>query len=365
MNMTPIFRCICFLLLCSVLLIGCSEHDNDARDPVSRPVKLFEVGLTQQAQTLRFPGSVSAVQQANMAFEVSGRVTELPVPEGTLVDRGTVLARLDPRDFEAGRARARAERDAARADFNRYDRAFKAQAVTAQQVDIARRALDVAEAGLQQANKALEDTVLRAPFTGRVARKLIEDFANVQAKEPVLVLQSDDFEMQVHVPEADWARGEPVESAEEIVAGGLINVVLSAYPTQPMPAHITAFSSSADPVTRTFEVTVGFEVPEGVAISPGMTGHVAYEVLPEKGDQGLTVPADAVLANADGTPFVWLYDDAAGSVTERVIVIGAPSGNSVRVLSGLQQGDRIAVSGVHTLRNGTAVHPMHESEGGL
>lgn len=362
MKITPAVCVTWFLACCTGLLAGCSDQDSAPREPVSRPVKLFEVGVIDEGQTLRFPGSVSAVKQANMAFEVAGRVIDIPVTEGALVDEGTVLARLDPRDFEAERARARAERDAARADFNRYDRAFKAHAVTAQQVDIARRALDVAQASLQQANKAVEDTTLRAPFTGRVARKFVEDFASVQAKEPVLLLQSEALEMRVNVPEVDWVRGEPVASADEFVSDGPITVVLSAFPHQPVPARITSFSTSADPVTRTFEVTVGFEAPEGEGVSPGMTGHVAYLVPPSETGTGIVVPADAVVATPNGEPFVWLYDPDSGTVTERSIDIEAPGAAGVRVGAGLQRGDRIAISGVHSLAEGTPVHPMANTE---
>lgn len=351
-------------MICLPLVLGvvaCGEQQQQSAEPVSRPVKLFTVGEMGRGQTLRFPGSVSAVKQSDMAFEVSGRIVDMPVTEGELVEAGSVLARLDPRDYESELNRARAERDAARTDFNRYDRAFKANAVTAQQLDIARRALDVAEAGFQKATKAVEDTVLRAPFTGRVARKLVEDYANIQAKQPVLVLQSDEaLEMRVQVPEADWVREKPVASAAEIEHAFNIDVVLSSLPNQPIPARITAFSSSADPATRTFEVTVGFESPQGFSVSPGMTGHVAYTPSPELAEDGLLIPADAVVAAPDNTPYVWLFDAESGMVARQPVGVGELTGNSIQVTSGLEIGNRIAVSGVHTLNEGFPVHPLED-----
>lgn len=345
-------------LFVALAIAACSKPPEEKAEPVSRPVKLFTVGEVGSAQKLKFPGSVSAVRQSDMAFEVPGRIVEMPVTEGDRVAEGTVLARLDPRDYEAERDRARAEVDAARADFNRYKKAFKADAVTAQELDRARRALGVAEAELRRARKAVEDTVLRAPFTGRVARKLVEDYANVQAKQRVLVLQSDHaLEMRVSVPEEDWAKDKAVDSAAEIKNDANITVVLSALPDQPIPASISAFQTNADPVTRTFEVTVQFEPPEGVSISPGMTGHVAY-VPPPSQSAGMFVPAEAVIAAADNTPYVWLFDEAAGSVTSRGVKLGPILGDRVEVVSGLDEGDRIAVSGVHTLSDGFPVHAM-------
>jgi RND family efflux transporter MFP subunit len=296
-----------------------------------------------------------------MAFEVSGRIVEMPVTEGDRVKAGDILAKLDPRDYEAARARARAERNAARADFRRYNKAFKAKAVTPQQLDIARRALEVAEANLQQADKAVEDTVLRAHFEGRVARMLVEDYANVQAKEPILILQSDDaLEMKVNISEFDSVGYRPVESAADIAGEIDVKVVISSLPDNPIPAKITAFSGTADPVTRTFEVTVGFEPPAGVSVSPGMTGHVAYMPPLESTQDGLLIPAGAVVAKPDSTPFVWLFDQTSGTVTDRPVEIGKLTDGSVQVLSGLERGDRIAISGVHSLTEGFPVHPLED-----
>lgn len=346
-------------LTAALTLTACSEQAIEAMEPVSRPVKLFTVGEDTSGQILQFPGSVSAAQHADMAFEVAGRITDIPVTVDDLVEAGTVLARLDSRDYEAQRDQARAERNLAQAEFNRYDQGFRRQAVTAQELDRARGNLQVAEANLRRADKAVEDTVLSAPFAGRVARKLVDDFANVQAKQPVLILQSDDaLEMRVHVPEALWVRSQRAESVAEIELDYQISVVLSALPGQPMPAWITAFDSMADPVTRTFEVRVGFEPPEGFTVSPGVTGHVAYEVPPEVAEPGLLIPAAAVVATPDNTPYVWLYDAEAGTVTQRGVTIGELSGDRIRVSAGLEMGDRIAVSGVHTLSEGFPVHAL-------
>jgi multidrug resistance efflux pump len=66
------------------------------------------------------------------------------------------------------------------------------------------RAVEVTEAELRVSQKAVEDTVLRAPFDGVMARKLVEDFANVNAKEPVLVFQdTSHLEIQINIPERD------------------------------------------------------------------------------------------------------------------------------------------------------------------
>ncbi|UXH99988.1 efflux RND transporter periplasmic adaptor subunit [Photobacterium sp. TY1-4] len=370
------FKTVSMLLLAATMLTACEQAPQQTKAMVSRPVKLFMVGENSANRVFKFPGSVAAVKQADMAFEVPGRIIDFPVTEGELVQAGTVLATLDPTTYEAERDRARAERSAAQTDFHRYQVAFERKAVTKQQLDIARRNLDVAEASLRQANKILDDTILRAPFTGRLARKVVEDYANVQAKQTVLILQGDDaLEMKVHVSETDWVRGKNVDTIDELEINSHIHVELSTLPGQMIPAKITSFSSMADPITRTFEVTVGFEAPEGASISPGMTGRVIYE-LPQEPSQVtllvptnsvvyaqfnlLLVPANAVLATTDKTSFVWLYDQDTGTVSQRIITLGDPVGDSIHVKSGLVRGDKIAVSGTRSLGDGYPVHAMQE-----
>lgn len=79
---------------------------------------------------------MSAVKQSDMAFDVLGRIIEFPVTEDDRVEAGSALTRLDARDYQAELNRACAERNAVRADFNRYAKAFKAQAVAEQIFDL-------------------------------------------------------------------------------------------------------------------------------------------------------------------------------------------------------------------------------------
>ncbi len=352
------------LAFSSIGLVACEPQEAPVVPPVERPVKLFTVGSLGGGQELEFPGVVSAVLRAELAFEVPGRIVEMDVKEGQRVAAGAILARLDARDYEAEVGSARANRNVAKTDFDRYQRALKANAVTPQVLDQARRSLEVADATLVRAQKALEDTRLTAPFPGRIARKLVEDFANVQAKQPVVILHSDDaLEMQIHVPESVWGREEhnsmPADSPAELELDGEIFVVISAQPDTPYPAIVTGFSNAADPITRTFEITVGFQPPVETIVSPGMTGHVVYK-LPADAGAGLLVPQQAVVAAADGAPYVWLYQPDKGSIVRRQVTVGDLTGSLIRITSGLQAGDRIAVAGMHSLSEGFPVRPLGE-----
>lgn len=350
-----------FAVLLISLLAGCGNDVTSDQPPIERPVKLHTVGSQDPMQTLRFPGSVSAVQQSELAFEVPGRIIEFPVVEGDRVEAGAVLARIDSRDYESERDQALAGRNAALVDFKRYEKAYQAQAIAAQVLDQSRQQLDIASAQLRRAEKAVEDTVLKAPYSGRVARKLVEDFANVQAKQPILAFHSDDaMEMEIQVPESVWVRTARIDSLDDVDFNTHIRVLLSALPEEPIAARLSAFSTAADPVTRTFSATVEFDPPAGLGVSPGMTGHVALDLPADMADAGPYIPAGAVVAAADNSPYVWRYHPDSGAVQKRKVVLGKLSGELVQVPSGLEVGDRIAVSGVHTLAEGDLVRPLEE-----
>lgn len=347
------------LAMC-VTLAACEQEAPPEQAPVARPVKILILGGGGLGATLEFPGSITAAQQSDMAFEVPGRIVEMPVDEGEFVEAGAVLATLDARDYEAARDKSLAQRNAAHADFNRYDEAFKADAVTAQDVDLARRNLDVAEADLRTARKAVEDTQLKAPFAGRVARKLVDDFANVQAKQPVLILQDDSgLEIRVSVAERDYARAKPGVSNEERTARIKPRVEIASLPGRQFPAIIKEIASTADPVTRTYEATFMFENPADANVSPGMTGKVIVSIPPDSDvDVGTSIPASVVLADENNNPYVWVVDPDTGQVSAKQVQVGELSGDNIRLLDGLQDGDRIAVSGVHSLAEGMPVRAL-------
>ena len=141
-------------------LIGCGEEPPPPV-PVARPVKILELGAAGKGSTREFPGEISPAQNANVAFEVSGKLIEFPVRESQHVERGQVLAKLDPRDFESALARESALVRAAQADADRYQKMFDEEVVSQQELEKAQRNYDVTKAKEATAEKALEDTVLR------------------------------------------------------------------------------------------------------------------------------------------------------------------------------------------------------------
>jgi len=353
--------CRCLLsvaALCGTLTLSACGEEPVEQEAVPRPVKIHTIGKADSEARREYPGSIRAFQHADMGFEVAGRVEEFYVSEGDDVVQGEVLARLDARDYEAALNATRANLRKAESDLQRSKNIYKEDpgAISAETIDTHQRALDVAIANLAVSQKAFDDTKLRAPFSGRMARKLVEDFQNVQAKEPVLILQdTSTLEIEVNVPERDIALGPPQILLEEASTRSERvdpEIIVSALPHLKFPGWIKEFASAADPVTRTFSVKLNFKNPGNVNILPGMTARVQVTVNPER---AWSVPVSAAVADDSGKAFVWKVDPKSLAVTRTPVELGDMVDDRVLITAGLEDGDMVAISGVNQLRDDMVV----------
>jgi RND family efflux transporter MFP subunit len=351
-SVTRASKIAAILMSLSFLLSGCGPDEVVERAEVVRPVKLITIGLATGDETLEIPGSVYAAQSAELGFEVAGRMSERLVEEGQVVTAGQVVAKLDPRDYAVRRDGARASRDTAKADYDRYAKAYAANAVTEQDVSQAKGQYDVLQADFDMAQKALDDTQLRAPFAGRIAKRLVDDFANVNAKQAVMVLQDESsLELRVDVSERDWAKGDSSVPRDQLSKKINPRVQVASFGERQFPAYLKELSASADPVTRTYRVTFGFASPADANVSPGMSGSVILDRYKRNisGAAGVAVPANIVVADADGNPFVWVVDETSMRVRKQPVGLGELSGGNASILSGLSTGDRVVASGVNSV----------------
>jgi len=337
------------------LVAGCSEPPVD-KGPVVRPVKIHTIGSLEPAALREFPGTIRAYQTAEMGFEGPGRVTEFLVREGVEVQKDQVLARLDPRDYEADLKAAQANLDKTQSDLERNLAINKRAPNSIPQEDIEgnQRAVDVSKAQWEIAKKALDDTELKTPFAGIMARKLVEDFANVQAKESVLIVQDNSIlEIEIAVPERDFVRRQDQEETTEDATARIKPVVIvSALPDREFAARIKEFATTADPVTRTFSVKLNFDKPEDVNVLPGMTARARVVIDPES---AWSVPATAAQADENGQAYVWKVDSGGMTVSRSAVEVGPLTGDRVFLKSGVEEGDMVAISGVISLREGMKV----------
>ena len=354
-----------------LLLSGCSKEETEEKQIV-RPVRHFEIPSPGQFSQRNFPGRAKATQEVDLAFRVSGPLITFPVEVGDEVKSGDIVARIDPKDFQVALSAAQGKLDNARAASKRaaseYERElniFKEDpgATSQTAVDRKKEARDKARANIKSfaadvegAKDQLSYTYLKAPFDGNVVKTHVENFENVQAKQPILrILDDSSIEMIVNIPESLISLAPYVED---------IKVVFDPFPEVEIPAQIKEIGTEASATTRTYPVTLIMAQPENVKILPGMAGKASGRPPKEMAREsiGIEIPVSAVFTDeGSGNSFVWLIDKSNLTVSKKQIEVDQLGDRGVRVTAGLQEGEIIASAGVHYLFEGQKVKLMQNT----
>ncbi len=311
----------------------------------------------------KFPGRVRPNDEVDLAFQVSGQLIEFPVKRGQKVKKGQILGRLDPRDYQHALESHEAVLKKKTSDLEKVREMEKAEAATVQEITNAESAYSVAKANVKIAKKALEDTILRAPFDGVVAKTYVDNYENITAKHPVLSLQNiSNVEIAVQVPEeimAKLKRGD--EDKYDFIA------TFDYLPNRKFKVKVEEFATDSDPRTQTYLVKFIMPAPKDVSILPGMTATVA--MYPKKGlatqKTQFLVPVGAVGIDANGQYYVWIIKeekDGIGTVHKVNIKVGEMDKDKIFVISGLKAGDRIAAAGINFLKEGEKVRITDSTE---
>ncbi len=322
-------------------------------------MKMMTIGSGSADGTREYPGRVRAVEEIRLSFEVPGRVIELHALEGQVVARGALVAALDPRDYEAARDRDRALRNEARADYQRNRTLYERDAISLRDLEVVRRRFEVREANLKQSEKALSDTRLYAPYDGKIAGRLVENFENVLAKQAIVIFHDDSaLEIKASFPETEYLRIRGLGGVKEMTGKLKPQVEVSAAAGHRIEAWVKELRNIADPVTRTYEVTLAFVAPPGLPITSGMTATVI--IISQNAAGSTLVPVAAVVVSEGEQSTVWVYNETAGTVSGRAVTVGLMTSDEIEILEGLQDGDRIAVLGASNLSEGMKVRRLGE-----
>ncbi len=333
---------------------------------------------------LNASGYVTPRRRATVAAKITGRVTEVLVDEGMVVEQGQVLARLDDSDARRRHEAIRAERDVSRAAIEELevnladarrtlrrtldlfndgvasqqdlDSATAAADALEARLMVARRSLDSAEAQLAVAAQDLENYVIRAPFAGIAVSK---DAQPGEMVSPVsagggftrtgisTIVDMESLEIEVDVNESYIARVSPGQPAD---------AVLDAYPEWRIPTTVRTIIPTADRQKATVKVRLTFDELDP-KILPDMGIKVAFLELAdeEHGERPRaqsTIPVAAVRKNGSQA-VVFVVD---GEIVERrAVTLGRELGGEVEVVAGVAPGERLVVENLDDLSDGQRV----------
>jgi HlyD family secretion protein len=380
----------------AVVAAGCSKTDTAqarGRDAAVKPVTVEKVRQETVRRAVEVVGTLAAVDQVTVSSETEGKVSRILADLGDRVTAGQALIQLDNEkqqyNFDqqkAALARALAQYGAAdpqhlpdiektpdvqkaNADLQQakqsYDRAselFKRTLVPRQTMDDAETALQskrasyesslqtaknlrasiqASEATMKLADRQFRDTQIRAPFDGYIEKRLVNLGELVKAQMPVIaVVRVDPLKVIAEIPEkmAPWIKdGQPVQ------------LHVDAYPQRMFEGKVSRISPAVSTATRAFP----FEalVPNRDAVlKPGTFARVHIESGRE--DQVLTLPYSA-LQYRYGVNRVFVVDNDKLNVRE--LKVGDRLGERIEILSGVNAGDRVAVTDIEKLVDGAKV----------
>ena len=263
-----------------------------------------------------------------------------------------------------------------KADYDRYESArdvAKAQLNTASQnlkkgqkgarkedVNAMTSRIRGLEAHRKQAAAALDDTFLKAPFSGVIAKKFVENFQDVGDKKSIVSLQDvSSIEILVHIPEKDMATVKEKDIAT-------ITAKFDFLPGREFLLQMKEHGTEADPQTKTYPITLSMPSPKDVSLLPGMTATITarFKADTTADASKLSIPVEAVFADELDKKYAWIVDRQSMTVSKRAIQTQGLSGKNILITKGLKNGETIAVAGVHFFQENMKVRFIESEQGG-
>ena len=168
-----------------VAFVSCKKTVVQEQGP--RPVKVAEVTALNVVEK-SFSGIVAPDQFSDLAFKMSGPLISLNVDAGQKVKSGQVVAEIDPQDFRWDYEARKASYQTAQAQLQRAEKLLSKQAISKQEYETTQASYSNAKAAYENALNTYEQTKLRAPFDGFIAKKYVENYQKVQAGQAIVSL---------------------------------------------------------------------------------------------------------------------------------------------------------------------------------
>jgi membrane fusion protein, multidrug efflux system len=358
-----------FLAVCGAVLLSACHHP-EAVTPEPKPVVAFAVHPDGDPAMASLPAQVQARYSTTLSFRVGGKVAERRVRLGDTVKAGQTVALLDTADLRNNAANARAqldaaehrlvyakqqlERDHAQAQANLIAQAQLEQTQDAYASAVAQR--DSAVAQMALAADQLHYASLTADHDGVITSENADTGQNVQQGQAIYHLDwSGDIDVVCDAPE---------QALSSLTVGRTARVSLSALPGKTFPARVREVSPAADPQSRTWRVKLTLVAPSP-EVRLGMTANVTFDAVTDaSSEHPYKLPVTALFHQGE-RPAVWVVNSGNDTLELRPVSVERYDERTISVATGLRDGDRVVVAGVHAVSAGQHVKvtaPLHPED---
>jgi RND family efflux transporter MFP subunit len=335
-----------FLLLMLTLLAACTKKEASKEKAKIEAITVSMGAVSQEilSRPIMASGLISSSDEARLSFKIGGVIEQILVKEGQNVSKGQLLATLNQTEIAAQVSQAKEGVQKSERDLKRIGNLYRDSVATKEQFQNVNTALALAQENLQIAQFNQQYAQIKAPISGKILRKLMNEGEVTGPGSPVFFVigtGTKDWILKAGLADRDWAR---------VRLGDHADVHLDAYPERTFDATVTKLSDLADPMTGTFatELTIN---PAGQKIATGLMGSISIN---KKDAIATTVIPIEALVEADGNRgFVYVVEN--GKAKRKAVNVAYLLGDKVVIASGLEGQSRVVTAGAMYLSEGAKV----------
>ncbi|MGK7368963.1 MAG: efflux RND transporter periplasmic adaptor subunit [Candidatus Halalkalibacterium sp. M3_1C_030] len=318
-------------------------HDEDATQQNNQAPLSVDAVIVEPAEVqdkIFSTGSILANEEVELRSEVSGKITDIYLQEGKMVNKNQLLIKINDSELQAQLQRARYRLDLATERERRQKQLLEKGGISQEDYDATLNEVNVLKSEVQLIQAQIDKTEIRAPFKGRVGLKYVSDGSYISPTTRIASLQNiNPVKLDFSVPERYVSR---------VKTGDKVTFAVQGF-DQVFEGEIYAIEPKIDSQTRTLQLRALSSNDEGLLV-PGAFADI--ELILETIEDALMIPTISLIPELQGQK-VYLFNN--GSVTEQRVQTGLRTADRVRILEGIQQGDTVLTTGLLQVREGMPV----------
>lgn len=343
-----------FSVVCAACIVSCKQPEIKESGP--RPVKVTQA-IPLNVVEKSFSGVVSPDQFSDLAFKMSGPLIALNVEEGERIQRGQVVAEIDPLDYRLQYEAKKSSYLTAKSQMERAEKLIKKQAISRQDYESTQASYANSKAAYENAANMLEETKLLAPFDGFIQKKYVENYQKVQAGQGIVCLiNPNKLLVKFTLPE---------NNMQYLLASPDIYIEFENYRTELFKAKIKEYIE-ASPDGSGVPVSLYLDDPRfnltNYKVATGFSCRVVLKISQEGFENCMQVPLTALFSDPKTKEKrVFVYNESTGKVEQRTVQdAGMLNRDQVIITTGLKSGEKVVIAGTTRLVDGQVVNVLSE-----
>lgn len=332
------------IIVLSSIIVSCKNEkkqnapaNNRAAGGGNRPVQAeaYIVRTRPLSESLEVPGTLLPYEETEIRPEISGRVVSLNIPEGSFVQKGTLLVKLFDEDLQAELKKLQVQLQIAEKTAERQKELLKISGISQQEYDLSELQVSNLKADIDLTKVSISKTEIRAPFAGRIGLKSISNGAYVTPTTLITsISQVNQLKLEFTVPE---------KYSKDMVRGRKVNFTVAGS-DQTFTASVLATESLIEANTRTLRIRAVVQGKHQLLV-PGAFAKVLLTF--GKNNESLVVPSQSVIPQARNKRVI-VYQ--GGKANFAVVTTGIRDSSFVQILDGLKEGDTVLTTALLAVR---------------